>query len=138
MNDAQQMLKEFTENPRTAQHALANSARSQLGNLIVERARMTVEASKKGDKAKLLKEANALYEQAYNVFNTMQEEVRVQLERIPKVLDLKDKRQASMAERRTQLRADYLQTQLTAAAIREEIGAGADGVVLSGFTLAPL
>ncbi|HRX79664.1 MAG TPA: hypothetical protein P5307_11420 [Pirellulaceae bacterium] len=121
LNDAQQMLKEFTENPRTAQHALANSARSQLGNLIVERARMTVEASKKGDKAKLLKEANALYEQAYNVFNTMQEEVRVQLERIPKVLDLKDKRQASMAERRTQLRADYLQTQLTAAAIREEM-----------------
>ena len=121
LNDAQTLLKAFTENPRTAQHALANSARSQLGNLIVERARMTVEASKKGDKAKLLKDANALYEEAYNVFNSMQEEVRVQLERIPKVLDLQDKRQASMAERRTQLRADYLQTQLTAAAIREEM-----------------
>ncbi|MEX0818225.1 MAG: hypothetical protein WD070_01490 [Pirellulaceae bacterium] len=121
LDDAQKLLKEFTDNPRTAQHALANSARSQLGNLIVERARMKVEASKKGDKAKLLKEANALYEEAYNVFAEMEEAVRVQLERIPKVLDLKDKRQASMAERRTQLRADYLQTQLTAAAIREEM-----------------
>ncbi|MBC8355923.1 MAG: hypothetical protein H8E66_28435 [Planctomycetes bacterium] len=121
LDDAQVLLKQFTESPRTAQHALANSARSQLGNLIVERARMKVEASKKGDKPKLLKEANALYEQGYGVFTGMQEAVRVQLERIPKVLDLKDKRQASMAERRTQLRADYLQTQLTAAAIREEM-----------------
>jgi tetratricopeptide (TPR) repeat protein len=51
----------------------------------------------------------------------MEGTVRVQLERIPKVLDLKDKRQAAMAERRNQLRADYLQTQLTAAAIREEM-----------------
>ncbi|MDA1056048.1 MAG: hypothetical protein O3C40_37180 [Planctomycetota bacterium] len=121
LDDAQQLLKEFTDNPRTAQHALANSARSQLGNLIVERARMKVEQSKKGDKAKLLQEANALYEEAYKVFKEMEETVRVQLDRIPKVLDLKDKRQAAMAERRNQLRADYLQTQLTAAAIREEM-----------------
>ncbi len=121
LDDAQQLLKEFTESPRTSQHALANSARNQLGNLIVERARMKVEQSKKGDKAKLLKESNALYEEAYNVFKTMEETVKVQLERIPKVLDLKDKRQAAMAERRNQLRADYLQTQLTAAAIREEM-----------------
>ncbi|MEO8494267.1 MAG: hypothetical protein ABI614_04300 [Planctomycetota bacterium] len=121
LDDAQQLLKEFTDNPRTAQHAMANSARSQLGNLIVERARMKVETSKKGDKAKLLKEANALYEEAYKVFKDMEETVRVQLERIPKVLDLKDKRQAAMADRRNQLRADYLQTQLTAAAIREEM-----------------
>lgn len=121
LDDAQQQLKEFTESPRTAQHALANAARNQLGNLIVERARMKVEQSKKGDTAKLLKESNALYEEAYNVFKSMEETVRVQLERIPKVLDLKDKRQAAMAERRNQLRADYLQTQLTAAAIREEM-----------------
>ncbi|HUG69010.1 MAG TPA: hypothetical protein VMM76_14770, partial [Pirellulaceae bacterium] len=121
LDDAQKLLKEFTESPRTAQHALANSARNQLGNLIVERARMTVESSKKGDKAKLLQEANVLYEEAYKVFKDMEETVRVQLERIPKVLDLQDKRQAAMADRRTQLRADYLQTQLTAAAIREEM-----------------
>ncbi len=121
LDDAQKLLKEFTENPRTAQHALANSARNQLGNLIVERARMLVEASKKGDKAKLLKEANALYEEGYKVFKDMEETVRVQLDRIPKVLDLQDKRQATMADRRNQLRADYLQTQLTAAAIREEM-----------------
>ena len=55
LDDAQKLLKDFTDNPRTAQHALANSARNQLGNLIVERARMKVERSKKGDKAKLLK-----------------------------------------------------------------------------------
>lgn len=121
LDDAQKLLKDFTESPRTAQHALANSARNQLGNLIVERARMKVEGSKKSDKAKLLKEANALYEEAYKVFKDMEETVRVQLDRIPKVLDLQDKRQAAMADRRNQLRADYLQTQLTAAAIREEM-----------------
>lgn len=121
LNQAEKLLKAFTESPRTAQHALANSARNQLGNLIVARASMKVAASEKGDKQKLLKEANALYEQAFQVFTGMEEAVRTQLERIPKVLDVRDKRQAAMAERRDQLRADYLQTQLTAAAIREEM-----------------
>ena len=50
----------------------------------------------------------------------MQESVKAQLDPIPKVLDKRDKQQAKMAELRLQLRADYLQTLLLAAAIREE------------------
>ena len=74
LNDAQALLAEFSQ--KNAAHPKANSARSQLGNLIVERARMKVEASKNGannsNKDQLLKEANTLYEQAYKVFNDLQ------------------------------------------------------------------
>lgn len=119
LDDAQKLLDQFSQ--QRSDHPLANGARSQLGNLIVERARMKVEQSKKGNKQQLLKEANALYEEAFKVFVALQESVRVQLERIPKVLDPKDRQQAKMIERRKQFRADYLQTQLLAAAIREEM-----------------
>ena len=118
LNDAADMLKQFAAS--NAIHPLANSAQSQLGNLIVERARMLVEQSKKGNKQQLLGQASKLYEEAFGVFSKLQESVKVQLERIPKVLDKNNKQQAAMIERRTQLRADYLQTQLLAAAIREE------------------
>ncbi|MBP87185.1 MAG: hypothetical protein CMJ64_10775 [Planctomycetaceae bacterium] len=123
LNDAQILLKTFTETK--AAHPKVNSAVSQLGNLIVERARMKVEISKtvktaQEQKKKKLAEAKPLYDEAFAVFTDLQEKVKVQLERIPKVLDAKNKQQARMIERRTQLRADYLQTQLLAAAIREE------------------
>jgi len=119
LDQAQTLLKQFAT--QRSDHPKANSARSQLGNLIVERARMKVELAKKGNKQQLLAEANKLYEEAFQVFVELQEAVKTQLERIPKVLDAKDRQQAKMIERRTQLRADYLQTQLLAAAIREEM-----------------
>jgi len=122
LNQARQMLQQFIG--QRPDHALANAARSQLGNLIVDRARFKVEDSKKAqDAAKdaLLAEARQLYDEGYKVFQQLQDDVRNQLERIPKVLDTRDRQQANMAERRTQLRADYLQTRLLAAAIREEM-----------------
>lgn len=118
--DAKEMLEQFVAN--RSDHALANSARSQLGNLIVERARWKVESAKSGkNKEQLLNEAHASYEEAYKVFRDLEAAIKVQLERIPNVLDTNNKQQALMAERRTQLRADYLQTKLLAAAIREEM-----------------
>ncbi len=98
-----------------------NAAQSQLGNLIVERARIKVEQSKSGNAKALLKQANKLYEQAFNEFSSLEASVSKELEQIPKVLDTKDKKQAALAQRRTQLRADNLQTELLAAAIREEM-----------------
>ena len=122
LDDAQALLTTFTKTK--AAHPKVHSAYSQLGNLIVERARMKVEISKTSkkpaEKKALLAEAKSLYDEAFQVFTNLQEKVKIELERIPKVLDKTNKQQARMMERRTQLRADYLQTLLLAAAIREE------------------
>jgi hypothetical protein len=118
LNEAQELLRKFIR--EHAQHMKLNVARTQLGNLIVERARLKVDDSKKGNSQPILAEAKELYEEAYKVFGEQQADVRAQLEKFPKVLDVADDEQAKLAERRTQLRADYLQTLLLAAAIREE------------------
>jgi len=120
LNEAQQALQQFVS--QHAVHAKANAARSQLGNLVVERARTKVEQSRQpnANKQQLLADAKQLYDEAFHAFAALEESVKTQLERIPQVLDLKDKRQAEMAELRNQLRADFLQTMLLAAAIREE------------------
>lgn len=122
LNDAQQLLNQFVG--QRPDHEKVNAARSQLGNLIVERARVKVEDAAKLDdgpeKQAARTAAAALYEEGYGVFKALQENVKTQLERIPKTLDKRDKQQAKMAEQRLQLRADYLETLLLAAAIREE------------------
>lgn len=120
LNDAEALLTKFTT--EKAAHPKANTALNQLGSLIVERARMKVDQSKNAEnKEQLLKEANALYEKAFGVFTDLQETLKTKLQRIPKVLDPKNKQQAKMIETRTQLRADFLQTLLLAAAVREEM-----------------
>jgi hypothetical protein len=118
LDEAQRLLKQFVE--AQASHPKSNAARSQLGSLIFERARMKVQQAKQGNAQLLLAEARELYEQAYQVFVSLQTVVSEQLDQIPKVLDTTDRKQAQLAQRRTQLRADNLQTELLAAAIREE------------------
>lgn len=119
LDEAQKLLKSFVESQGS--HPKARAAQSQLGNLIVERARIKVEQSKAGNDKTLLKQAHNLYEQAFKEFAALEAAVSKELEQIPKVLDTKDKKQAALAQRRTQLRADNLQTELLAAAIREEM-----------------
>lgn len=118
LDEAQKLLKKFINSQGS--HPKAYAARSQLGNLIVERARIKVELAKAGDRAKLLKEARQLYDQSFKEFADLEAVVNEELDTIPKVLDVRDKKQASLAARRKQLRADSLQTELLAAAIREE------------------
>ncbi len=118
LNDAQLLLKTFVVSQPS--HPKGNAARSQLGSLIFERARMKVEQSKQGNTKALLEEAQKLYDEAFEVFVSLQKVVSEELDQIPKVLDTKDRKQAQLAQRRTQLRADNLQTELLAAAIREE------------------
>ena len=118
MNDAQELLKQFVDDQ--ASHPKAFAARSQLGNLIVERARIKVEQSKSGNTAALMKEVRQLYEQAFKEFSDLEAAVSKEVDKIPKVLDTRDRKEAALAQRRTQLRADNLQTELLAAAIREE------------------
>ena len=115
---AQRMLKKFVSSK--ANHPKSHAAQSQLGNLMVERARIKVEQSKRGNPKKLLAEARKLYDQSFGEFTALEKKVSSELESIPKVLDLGDRKEALLAERRKQLRADNLQTELLAAAIREE------------------
>ena len=118
LDQAQSLLQEFIEGKES--HPKTYAARSQLGNLIVERARIKVEESKSGDTANNLVEARKLYDQAFDEFAKLEAAVTAELDQIPKVLDLRDREEARLASRRKQLRADNLQTELLAAAIREE------------------
>ena len=119
LSDAEAALKAFAEaNPSSPQ---VNAARSQLAGLIAERARMTVQKANDGGGPKLLQQATKQYNEAAAVLTELNKSVTAQLDKIPKVLDAKDRKQAELIQQRTQLRADNLQTQLLAAAIREEL-----------------
>ncbi|MFK8113883.1 MAG: hypothetical protein AB8B91_16900 [Rubripirellula sp.] len=118
LDEAQALLKQFIDSQGS--HPKAYAARSQLGNLIVERARIKVEQAKTGNRQALLKEARSLYDRSFKEFSALEEVVSKELETIPKVLDVRDKDQARQAGRRNQLRADNLQTELLSAAILEE------------------
>lgn len=119
LNQAQAWLQQFLQE-QSASPKL-NAARSQLGSLIVERARMKFEESKKSNSPQLKKESRELYEQSFQVFSDLQAKVAEELEGIPKVLNTRDRKEAEMIQHRKQLRADFLQTELLAAAIREEV-----------------
>ncbi len=121
LDQAQQTLDDFLK--KNASHPLAQAARSQLGNVIVERARILVERSKEPGAAnatQLLSQAAGLYDEGYKVFDAARNAIAEELKGIPKVLDMKDRKQAELSERRDQLRKDYLQTKLLAAAVLEE------------------
>ncbi len=119
LNDARRLLESFvTEYP---DHEKANAAQSQLGSLIFERARAKVASAKSNNSKQQLTQARKLYEEAFAVFGKLQLSVASELDQIPKVLDTRDRKQAQLATRRTRLRADNLQTELLAAAAREEM-----------------
>lgn len=100
-------------------HPLVTSANSQLGNLKVERARIKVEQSKqpKANTQALLSDAAEIYLDAYQVFEQAQIELRERLTRMTNIPE-KDTR---AIELRDVLRTDFLQAQLLAAAVKEEM-----------------
>ena len=117
LDEARNALQRFVgQHP---DHPLVASASSQLGNLMVERARIKVEQAKRtgADKAALLSEAKTVYEDAYKVFAKSQNDLKEKLAQMQAGISPNDK---EAVELRDQLRADYLQAQLLAAAIREE------------------
>jgi len=99
-------------------HQLASAANNQLGNLLVERARIKVDVSKKPgeDKAALLSEATTLYEDAYKVFERAQVDLKEKLQKYRVVPETEKEKLAI----RDQLREDYLHSLLLGAAIKEE------------------
>jgi len=118
LDQAQALLRKFID--QQGSHPRLYAARSQLGNLIVERARIKVGESKTGNAEVLKAEARKLYDQAFKECGLLEAAVTKELDLIPKVLNTRDREEAKLAERRKQLRADNLQTELLAAAIREE------------------
>ena len=89
LDEARDALTRFVgQNP---DHPLVNSANSQLGNLLVERARIKMEQSKqpKADKAAMLAAARQQYEDAYKVFARSQNDLKERLAKM-KVIDPKD------------------------------------------------
>lgn len=119
LNQAQSWLEQFIQSQ--AAHPKVNAARSLLGTLIVERARLLYEEAETANDAKLKAESLALYDQSFEVFSELQTAVRERLDKIPKVLDTRDRKEMQLIATRKQLRADYLQTEMFAAAIREEL-----------------
>lgn len=104
------------------QHILVLSARSQLGNVVVERARTRMKRSEKAPAAQkqiLMTEARGYYEQALKVFEELGNEIATKLKAYPASID--EKREAKKYEEREQYRKDYLQSLLLTAATREEM-----------------
>ena len=98
--------------------ALTPAAKLQLGSVLVERGRIKVEQAKPSrlDQATLKADARKLYDEAYQVFVRSQEELRDKLAKLKTVAP--DSKHES--ELRDRLRADFVQAQLLAAAIKEE------------------
>ncbi len=115
---AQAALKKFTK--EHAKHALIPSARSQLGNVLLVRAKLKVEQANEGERETRLKEARKLFGDARKVFEASKEDIAERLKAFPKVLDMTDKKQAAMADERNQLRSDYLQVLILGATAIEE------------------
>ena len=119
LTEAQALLRQFVQ--QHPQHARANAARTQLGNLVAQQARLELLEAERDRRVENIQRARQLYREARQVFQDHQAALRTSLEAIPKVLDRSDEDQAALAARRTQLQGDYVQTQLFATAILEEL-----------------
>ena len=100
-------------------HELTDACKNQLGNLLVERGRAKVaRAERSADRVQLLKQARELYDEAYRVFATSQNDLKEKLAGMTGVFD--PKREQDKIDLRESIRAEYLQAQLLSAAILEE------------------
>lgn len=120
LNEAQALLEKFRKAFPNADESMAAS--NQLGNLLVERARIKSQQAKedKTNQKALNDESRKLYVQAETVFEETREKTKKILEtQFGRALD--PKRDAPLIARRNKLRTDYLQSQLLVAALSEEI-----------------
>ena len=120
IDEAQKMIEEFlVAQPYSV---MAGAARSQLGTILAERARVRVEKSKRlagTEKQTVLKEARSLYEQAAQVFEKLSSEYAEKLKGYPAAMD--EKKDARRIEERDRLRKDHLYVQMLVPATYEEM-----------------
>lgn len=120
LDEARKVLNDFVKTE--PQHLYAVAARSQIGNVLIERARSRVEKAHKltaAEKQPLLKQARDLYEEASKTFTALVEELRTKLKTYPATLD--EKKDAKQIEERDRFRQDFLQAQILSAHAREEM-----------------
>ncbi|MFO0869792.1 MAG: EF-hand domain-containing protein [Pirellulales bacterium] len=119
LDAAQVALDQFVK--QFPNHAMAFSAKSELGNLLVERANLKMDRTKRPvepQKDKLKTEARALYQQAYATFQALTADLKAKLAQLPKNIDAK--KDPKRYEMREQMRADFLQAELLSAAVLEK------------------
>lgn len=119
LDEAETSLRQFVE--QQSEHAQRVTAQRQLGALIAERARLKQERANRGAQQLGGNEARRLYEAAYQVFRELQENLAGLLNALPDEASVSGRAQAELIQRRDELRGEYVQTQLLAAAIREEM-----------------
>lgn len=122
LDEAQQLLQAFVESRQT--HPYAALANSQRANLLVERAKISVERSKGQNvtdeqKNSLIADARKNYDEAIDVFEKTLADLKARLERFG-TLDKKNPSHIRLIEIRDRYRADFLQARLLVPAIREE------------------
>lgn len=120
LDEGQKVLTAFIAQQKDS--VLVISARQNLGNVIVERARTRLEKSKKAaaaDKTTLIGDSRKLYTEGLAVFEGLVKELQETLKGYPAALD--PKKDARRIEERDQYRTDYLQALLLVAATREEM-----------------
>ena len=118
LDEAQTQLTEFVSGQEA--NLLAVNARSQLGNVIVERAKSRLEKSKKqtGDaKNQLLLESRKLFEEAIAIYTGQVNEIRERLKQYPALIPEGDKLHAE----RDVLRQSFLQALVLEVAAKEEM-----------------
>lgn len=119
LDEAQKVLTEYVSSQKAS--LLAINARSQLGNVLVERARARLDKSKKqtGDaKNQLVLDSRKLFEEAIKIFEGQVNETRERLKQYPNTLTEKD---GKPFEERKLLRMEYLQARVLVVAAKEEM-----------------
>jgi hypothetical protein len=120
LDEGQQVLNQFVNSQGNS--PLINAGRSQLGNMLAERARLKMKRSEKqvGDeKTKFYVEARGFYGQAKAVFDKLVDELREKLKAYP--ASITEKSDPKKFEERERLRMDFLQAQLLSAVTLEEM-----------------
>lgn len=120
LEKARQKLEKFIA--EHAEHALAASAGTQLGGILIERGRILLVQSKSPSKAakkdELVAEARKLFQQAQGVFEEAEKKFAERSKSFPKFIDPKD---VERIEARDRTRSDLIQARLFSAAVIFEI-----------------
>ena len=121
LDEAQAAFEKFRKT--APDHSLALSSNGQLGNILVERARLKLLRAGRPlvppeQQEILKKDARLIFDQAVEVFYENRDSIRARLEEFPKALD--PERDSEKIAERDRLRAEYVQAQFVAAMIQYE------------------
>lgn len=119
LNDAQKNFQDFLVAHKN--HDMAPKAKSELANVLVERARVKVAEAKRpqneAQKPQLMKEAQKFFDDGKVAFADSQEEIAAKLKGMPPLDPQKDAKRIAY---RDELRGDYVKVQMVQAVILYE------------------